>query len=192
MVLYNIGKGGKGLQEADLKQVRRTFALAHLCVIRAGCACLLPRLCVCRTDRRSVSACVTGVTARAQYTAEFMLTRGPYAMLGYSWYGCTGSAAAHGAASPDPPRATEWDVDFGAPSDKRERIFPAGEPLGAAVQGPRIEPRLTRTRAAGEPAMACKETAEGSGIFQREWGKATVHQTTQHTPTISDRTPKEP
>merc|ERR1740117_413503 len=68
MVLYNIGGGGKGLQEADLKQ----------------------------------------------YTAEFMLTRGPYAMLGYSWYGCTGSASAGGGASPDPPRAKEWDVDFGA------------------------------------------------------------------------------
>merc|ERR1711907_491783 len=51
-----------------------------------------------------------------QYTAEFLLTRGPYAMLGYSWYGCTGSAMHGGGASPDPPRATEWDVDFGEPS----------------------------------------------------------------------------
>ena len=59
---YNIPKGGKGLQEPQLKQ----------------------------------------------YTAEFMLTRGDYAMLGYSWYGCTGSAAAGGGASPDPPRAKEW------------------------------------------------------------------------------------
>ena len=57
---------------------------------------------------------------------------------GYSWYGCTGSAAAGGGASPDPPRATEWDVDF------------------------------------GEPSAPCKETAAGSGIFSRDWGKATV------------------
>jgi hypothetical protein len=92
MAMYNIGGGGKGLNETDLKQ----------------------------------------------YTAEFMLTRGPYAMLGYSWYGCTGSAAAGGGASPDPPRATEWDVDF------------------------------------GEPSAPCKETAAGSGIFSRDWGKATV------------------
>ena len=56
---YNIPKGGKGLQEAELKQ----------------------------------------------YTAEFLLTRGDYAMLGYSWYGCTGSAMHGGGASPDPPRA---------------------------------------------------------------------------------------
>ena len=70
MQLYNIPSGGKGLQEADLKQ----------------------------------------------YTAEFLLTRGPYAMLGYSWYGCTGSAMHGGGASPDPPRATEWDVDFGEPT----------------------------------------------------------------------------
>jgi len=73
-----------------------------------------------------------------QYTAEFMLTRGPYAMLGYSWYGCTGSAAHGGASSPDPPRATEWDMDF------------------------------------GEPSGACKETAADSGVFTRDWGKATV------------------
>lgn len=51
-----------------------------------------------------------------QYTAEFLLTRGPYAMLGYSWYGCTGSANHGGGASPDPPRAQEWDMDFGEPS----------------------------------------------------------------------------
>jgi len=50
------------------------------------------------------------------YTAEFLLTRGPYAMLGYSWYGCTGSAAAGGGASPDPPRATQWDMDLGVPA----------------------------------------------------------------------------
>ena len=52
------------------------------------------------------------------YTAEFLLTRGPYAMLGYTWYGCTGSAFAdyhQGGASYHPPRAKEWDMDFGAP-----------------------------------------------------------------------------
>lgn len=38
-------------------------------------------------------------------------------MIGYSWYGCTGSAASGGAASPDPPRAKEWDVDYGAPTE---------------------------------------------------------------------------
>merc|ERR1740130_497852 len=54
-----------------------------------------------------------------QYTAEFLLTRGPYAMLGYSWYGCTGSAMHGGGASPDPPRATEWDMDFGQPASPR-------------------------------------------------------------------------
>ncbi len=44
-----------------------------------------------------------------QYTAEFLLTRGPFAMLGYSWYGCTNGDAA-------PNRAKEWDMDFGVPS----------------------------------------------------------------------------
>jgi len=73
------------------------------------------------------------------YTAEFMLTRGPYAMLGYSWYGCTGSANAKGGASPDPPRAKEWDMDFG-----------------------------------GAPTAACAETGANTGVFSREYPKATV------------------
>ena len=44
------------------------------------------------------------------YTAEFLLTRGPYAMLGYSWCGCTNGAQMR-------PRASEWDEDFGLPVD---------------------------------------------------------------------------
>merc|ERR1712080_227320 len=42
------------------------------------------------------------------YTAEFLLTRGPYAILGYSWCGCTNGQQAR-------PRAKEWDDDFGEP-----------------------------------------------------------------------------
>ena len=42
------------------------------------------------------------------YTAEFLLTRGPYAMLGYSWCGCTNGQQMR-------PRAAEWDVDYGEP-----------------------------------------------------------------------------
>jgi len=42
------------------------------------------------------------------YTAEFLLTRGPYAMLGYSWCGCTNGDQMR-------PRAAEWDEDFGEP-----------------------------------------------------------------------------
>ena len=44
------------------------------------------------------------------YTAEFMLTRGPYAILGYSWAGCTDGQQAW-------PRAREWDEEFGEPVD---------------------------------------------------------------------------
>lgn len=43
------------------------------------------------------------------YTAEFLLTRGPYAMLGYSWCGCTNGDQMR-------PRAAEWDEDFGEPT----------------------------------------------------------------------------
>jgi len=44
------------------------------------------------------------------YTAEFLLTRGPYALLGYSWCGCTNGEEMR-------PRAAEWDEDFGQPQD---------------------------------------------------------------------------
>lgn len=43
------------------------------------------------------------------YTAQFLLTRGPYAMLGYSWCGCTNGAQMR-------PRAEEWDEEFGEPT----------------------------------------------------------------------------
>jgi len=68
------------------------------------------------------------------YTAEFLLTRGPYAILGYSWCGCT-------TGEEQRPRAKEWDEDF-------------GKPLGGG--------------------RACHETAKGSGIYEREWSKASV------------------
>ena len=42
------------------------------------------------------------------YTAEFLLTRGPYALLGYSWCGCTNGQQMR-------PRAAEWDTNYGAP-----------------------------------------------------------------------------
>ena len=42
------------------------------------------------------------------YTAEFLLTRGPYAILGYTWFGCTNGNKTN-------PRAPEWDEEFGAP-----------------------------------------------------------------------------
>ena len=44
-----------------------------------------------------------GVSAQnfTDYTAEFLLTRGPFAMLGYGWFGCTdGHEARHVHAEP--------------------------------------------------------------------------------------------
>lgn len=55
----------------------------------------------------------TGVSTMhfTDYTAEFMLTRGPYALLGYSWAGCTDGQQFR-------PRAKEWDVmTYGEPVD---------------------------------------------------------------------------
>jgi len=77
----------------------------------------------------------TGVTVQGftDYTAEFLLTRGPYAMLGYSWCGCTNGEQMR-------PRAAEWDEEF-------------GQPVGEA---------------------ACQETSPGSGVYERQWTRATV------------------
>ncbi len=81
----------------------------------------------------------SGCSARnfTDYTAEFLLTRGEYAMLGYSWCGCTNGEQMR-------PRAKEWDMEF-------------GEPIGA---------RGTST--------ACVETGTNTGVFRREYTKATV------------------
>ena len=45
----------------------------------------------------------------SQTTLQFLLTRGPYAMLGYTWCGCTNGQQMR-------PRAAEWDEDFGEPT----------------------------------------------------------------------------
>merc|ERR1712039_178209 len=67
----------------------------------------------------------TGVTPAGftDYTAEFLLTRGPYAILGYSWCGCTNGEQAR-------PRAKEWDMDFGEPADGGAACAETGEDTG--------------------------------------------------------------
>ena len=64
-----------------------------------------------------------------QATAEFLLTRGPYAWIGYGWLGCSGTR----------PRPNLWDTDFG-----------------------------------GEPEGTCAETGTHTGVFVRQYPKATV------------------
>ena len=66
--------------------------------------------------------------------ASFLLVRGPYAWLGYSWVGCNDGDSAPVAYE----RPPGLDTDYGAP-------------LGLVT-----------------------ETAPGSGVFTREWSKATV------------------
>lgn len=68
------------------------------------------------------------------YTAAFLLTRGPYAMIGYSWQGCNNGQT----PTKTPP---EWYEDYGVPA---------------------------------EDGRACTETGADSGIFAREYSKATV------------------
>jgi hypothetical protein len=82
----------------------------------ARCKTVLSSLCVsnpptwARMQMYNVGRGGAGITPEGftDYTAEFLLTRGPYAMLGYSWSGCTDGAQMR-------PRAKEWDEDFGEP-----------------------------------------------------------------------------
>ena len=65
-------------------------------------------------------------------TAEFLLTRGPYALLGYSWCGCTNGQQMR-------PRAKEWDDDYGEPLGVCKETSPGSgvferEWTGATVQ----------------------------------------------------------
>lgn len=80
------------------------------------CTTILRQLCVPRPSvwnrmqLYNIAGGGKGVTPDqfTQYTAEFLLTRGPYAVLGYSWYGCTDNQDA-------PNLAEEWSHDFGEP-----------------------------------------------------------------------------
>ncbi len=53
------------------------------------------------------------------WSSEFLLTRGPYAMLGYTWAGCTNGQEAW-------PRAAEWDEDFGSPTGNCAEVGTSG------------------------------------------------------------------
>eukprot|EP01052_Picozoa_sp_SAG31_P053553 SAG31_NODE_13791_length_846_cov_2.890228_1_plen_149_part_00 len=82
----------------------------------AGCLAKLRELCVPKPKQwnkmqmYNIGQGGSGVSASnfTDFTAEFLLTRGPYAMLGYSWCGCTNGQQMR-------PRAKEWDDDFGEP-----------------------------------------------------------------------------
>merc|ERR1712232_993822 len=67
--------------------------------------------------------------------AAFLLTRGPYAYIGYGWIG---SFSATGSHSKPFTRPEELDIDV------------------------------------GKPQGFCRETAENSGVFTRDWSKVTV------------------
>lgn len=73
----------------------------------------------------------TDPNVEGQAIAEFLLTRGDFAWLGYSWSGCEDKRVF--------PRPAEWDVDYG-----------------------------------GKATAPCAETGHRTGIFKREYPKATV------------------
>lgn len=77
-------------------------------------------------------------------TAEFLLTRGEYAWIGYGWSGCYPQPVNSTTHKPINstwlrPRPALWDADFG-----------------------------------GAPSGPCEETQEGSGVFVRRYPRADV------------------
>jgi hypothetical protein len=88
---------------------------------------------------------ITGAIQAEQYLSTFLLTRGPFAWLGYDWKNCmSGCDANHDRSAGGPcrsyPRPAQWDEDFGTPV-----------------------------------AEHCAETLpNSSAVFVREWTKASV------------------
>lgn len=77
--------------------------------------------------------------------ATFMLIRGAYAFLGWSWVSCSGDCFSKKCPTP-PGNQIHYDITLGG---------------------------LTGVDY-GEPIEVCHETSVGSAVFVREWSKATV------------------
>ena len=84
-----------------------------------------------------------------QDVAQFLLSRGKFAWLGFNWMGCVSEDQIQYL------RPSQMDVDYGTPEEEY-----------------------------------CRETAPGSGIFTREWSRASVKidcNTWKPTITMKDR-----
>jgi len=91
-----------------------------------------------------------------QDLATFLLVRGPFAWIGYTWSGCTDTAYPPGCnldCNADDCKPCRF------PKARDSAPFTKPEGLGADY---------------GEPVGYCKETADGSGVFRRQWTKADV------------------
>ena len=62
---------------------------------------------------------ITGPTQAEQYLSTFLLTRGPFAWIGYDWKNCMSGCNANHDWPAGPcrsyPRPAQWDEDYGAP-----------------------------------------------------------------------------
>lgn len=125
-----------GLPSLDLNDPRPTCA-KHL---REGCAGAYLNETLMFEFTRKTFHDAFPLPFVTQDLAQFLLVRGPYAYLGYSWMGCVQpSGFVTGNSTKGYFRPPEVDVDYGAPVD-----------------------------------ATCAETAPNSGIFTREWSKASV------------------
>ena len=115
-----------------------------------------------------------GMTAQSftDYTAEFLLTRGPYAILGYvsafaSRRRARARSSSHTANAPSllPPLLP---LPIPPPSLLQKTWF-------GCTNGGTTNPRATEwDQEFGEPTGVCAETSPGSGVYTRDWTEATV------------------
>ena len=103
-----VAMGGFAWQLADehWHLVRKTAPDECASILRAWCVPDPPFWRKAHFYRVSASQVTTNAT---DFTAEFLLTRGPFAWLGFGWDGCFPTV-------PVPPRPELWDYDFGMPS----------------------------------------------------------------------------
>ena len=110
---------GQGMQimPQSVIQARNEPGKANKNQQGGGCLRKLRQLCVPKPTQwnkmqmYNIGQGGKGVSAQnfTDFTSEFLLTRGPFAMLGYSWSGCTSGEQMR-------PRAKEWDMEFGEPA----------------------------------------------------------------------------
>ena len=95
-------------------------------------------------------------------------------MIGYGWYGCTGSAN-HGPANipypgyhvRDPPRAREWDMDLGEPTGACNET---GSDTGIFSRASILCEHLLLRSCCGLSQRNCVSNLRDAG----DWGKAAV------------------
>ena len=143
------------------------YKLLHRCTLH--CVALRGNALLCVATCSSVAPCSTVLRlCNLQDIAGFLLTRGDYAWLGHGWLGCSRTyQVVQGWEGGT--RSYGWSVCLFAPSCVPYSV-------------PSFIPESPRTGQVpeqihwdyGVPRGLCKETAPNSGVFTRDWTRASI------------------